>query len=259
MFKEHKDQWDALLYDKNHSFVSQYGQDLLELLAPQKGEHILDLGCGTGDLAKRLADKGVDVTGVDKSFNMVAQATAKYPSISFMVKDATDLGFQEQFHAVFSNATLHWITQPEKSLSEIYNSLKVGGRFVAEFGGKGNVQSIVNELIKQRTLAGYAYDYSLFPWFYPSIAEYTTLMEKVGFRVTLAQHFDRPTSLDGEEGLTNWIHMFGGQLLEGIPKEDQHSIIERVHYELEAILKKDEIWVADYKRIRVIGRKEISY
>lgn len=42
------------------------------------------------------------------------------------------------------------------------------------------------------------------------------LMEEVGFRVTIAEHFDRPTPLDGENGLRNWIKMFGSQLFEGI-------------------------------------------
>ena len=50
-----------------------------------------------------------------------------------------------------------------------------------------------------------------FPWYYPSIGEYTSLMEEIGFRVIFAQHFDRPTPLDGENGLKNWIDMFGSQ------------------------------------------------
>lgn len=250
------DQWNPSLYDKKHSFVSQYGKDLIELLAPQKEESILDLGCGTGDLAKQLHDKGINITGIDKSANMIAQAKEKYPSISFYEKDATDLGYLSQFNAVFSNATLHWVQPPVKALKEIYLALKIGGRFVAEFGGKGNVQAICDELIKQRTLAGYPYDTSLFPWFYPSIAEYTTLMETVGFRVTLAQHFDRPTPLQGEEGLTNWIRMFGDQLLNGVGEKDKQLIIERVNNTLQGSLKKDGVWVADYKRIRVVGLKE---
>ncbi len=56
-------EWDAALYDRKHSFVSRLGNDLLDLLSPKKGEKILDLGCGTGDLTKKISEFGVDVMG----------------------------------------------------------------------------------------------------------------------------------------------------------------------------------------------------
>nr|WP_330220445.1 class I SAM-dependent methyltransferase [Neobacillus mesonae] len=104
-----KNIWDANLYDTNYSFVSKYGNSLVELLAPKQGEKILDLGCGTGDLANTIYEVGGDIVGVDKSETMVEQAIRKYPHIQFMVQDATDLDFHSQFDAVFSNAALHWV------------------------------------------------------------------------------------------------------------------------------------------------------
>lgn len=208
MVKILKDQWNANLYDQSHSFVSQYGMDLVQFLAPGEYEKILDLGCGTGDLAQKINDLGAQVLGVDKSANMVAEAKEKYPELEFEVRDATELDFTEEFDAVFSNATLHWVKQPEKALGCIYNSLKPGGRFVAEFGGKGNVQSITDEVIAQMEIEGIGFKVEQFPWFYPSIAEYASMMERIGFRVTFAHHFDRPTKLEGEHGLKNWIEMF---------------------------------------------------
>lgn len=246
--------WNAALYDSQHSFVSVFGESLIELLAPQKGERILDLGCGTGDLAMYLFDCGVDVIGVDNSENMILQARSKYPNIHFSVKDATDLGYSEEFDAVFSNAVLHWVKPPEQALNSIYKSLKAEGRFVAEFGGKGNVQMITGAIIKEIGNAGFPFNH--FPWYYPSIAEYSSLMEKAGFRVTFAQHFDRPTKLDGDNGLKNWIDMFGSNLFTGIPVDKKDSIISKVERNLKEILYQDGHWVADYKRIRVIGIKE---
>ena len=95
-----------------------------------------------------------------------------------------------------------------------------------------------------------------FPWYYPSIGEYTSLMEEVGFRVIFAEHFDRPTPLVGENGLKNWIKMFGGLLFESIDEDKKDHIITKVENHLKAILCKYGNWVADYKRIRVIGIKE---
>ncbi len=232
------------------------GMSLVELLAPNRGEKILDLGCGTGDLAKKLDDYGVDVTGIDISENMVIQAKRKYPGIEFFVQDATKLEYNSEFDAVLSNATLHWVKPPDQALRSIYRSLKKGGRFAAEFGGKGNVQTIANEIIHQIIKAGFEFDDEQFPWYYPSIAEYTALMERAGFRVTFAQHFDRPTQLTGEDGLKNWIEMFGGHFFGIIPIDEVDTIISKVENQLKKTIYKDGNWIADYKRIRVIGIKE---
>jgi trans-aconitate methyltransferase len=254
-FQGIEDNWDANLYDGKHSFVSKYGNRLVELLAPKQGEKILDIGCGTGDLANTLSKSGVEVVGVDKSENMVKQAHSKYPSIQFMVQDVTNLEYQSEFDAIFSNATLHWVHPPIQALHKIYQSLKPGGRFVAEFGGKGNVQTITDEIIGQIQIAGYLFKKEQFPWFFPSIAEYSNLMEEVGFRVTFAQHFDRPTQLEGENGLINWIHMFAKHLFNGIPEHKTLEIVTNVETNLKSNLYKDGNWMADYKRIRVMGVK----
>ncbi|OAH56647.1 MULTISPECIES: class I SAM-dependent methyltransferase [Bacillaceae] len=251
-----KDNWNANLYDTKHSFVSKYGDNLIELLAPKQGEKILDLGCGTGDLAKKLYDNGVDVKGVDKSKNMVTQAMSKYPNISFIVQDAITLEYDNEFDAVFSNAALHWIKPPKQALQCIYKSLKQDGRFVAEFGGNGNVQTITDEIIHQVKKEGIGYKIEQFPWYYPSIGEYSSLMEEVGFRVIFAGHYDRPTQLHGENGLMNWIEMFGSHMFEGIAEDRKDYIMKKVENSLKEILYKDGNWIADYKRIRVIGIKE---
>ncbi|MGY4691762.1 class I SAM-dependent methyltransferase [Salibacterium sp. K-3] len=247
--------WNAELYDGKHSFVSTYGNDLVDLLNPKKGQHILDLGCGTGDLAKQLNDFGADVEGVDKSENMIEQAKTKYPNIKFAVEDATALEYKDEFDAVFSNAALHWVKPPKKALYCIYNSLKENGRFVAEFGGKGNVHRITTEIRNQLKALGLPYYEDRFPWFFPSVGEYTTLMEEVGFRVTFANHFDRPTPLEGETGLRHWMEMFGKTMFEEFDNESVHKVITNVENNLKESMFKENKWIADYKRIRVIGKK----
>ncbi|PWA11154.1 SAM-dependent methyltransferase [Pueribacillus theae] len=250
------DNWNADLYDEKHAFVSNFGNDLVKLLNPRKGEKILDIGCGTGDLAKRLSDCGSDVIGIDQSENMVSQAKEKYPNLTFIVQDVADMSYDYEFDAVFSNATLHWVKQSKQALRCIFKSLKQGGRFIAEFGGKGNVQIIADEVIKQIKKSGFKWNEEQFPWYFPSIGEYTSLMEETGFRVTFAQHFDRPTLLDGDEGLRNWIEMFCSGMFEGIDHKSKDNIVLNVEGEVKSRLYKDGQWMADYKRIRVIGVKE---
>jgi ubiquinone/menaquinone biosynthesis C-methylase UbiE len=213
---QNKVDWNAKLYDGKHSFVSKYGEELINMLAPMKGERILDLGCGTGDLAYKLDLLGVDVVGIDMSASMIEQALSKYPNIKFETRDATELQYMETFDAVFSNATLHWVKPPKEVLQGIYRALKLGGRFVAEFGGKDNVKIITDEIMTQSKNVGIDSNMERFPWYFPSIAEYTTLMEEAGFRVTFANHFDRNTPLTGEDGLKNWIEMFAGGMFKGV-------------------------------------------
>lgn len=250
------DSWNATLYDTNHSFVSKFGNDVVHLLNAKKGEHILDLGCGTGDLAHTLYNRGIHVIGIDKSENMVQQAKQKYPHITFIIHDAINLDYHHTFDAVFSNATLHWVKPPKQALYNIYTSLKPGGRFIAEFGGKGNVQTITTAIMNEFQNFGIPYDEEQFPWYFPSIAEYTGLMEEAGFRVAFAQHFDRPTALNGEHGLRNWILMFANSMFEGIAEDTKEFILTKVENNLKEILCTNGRWVADYKRIRVIGVKE---
>ena len=62
--------WDAGLYDAKHGFVSAKAKELLAQLAPQLGERILDLGCGTGTLTSQIAASGASIKQVvhDRAF-----------------------------------------------------------------------------------------------------------------------------------------------------------------------------------------------
>lgn len=249
------DQWNAQLYDDAHEFVSEYGKGALEMLAPNKGERILDIGCGTGDLANKLSLLDVDVVGVDRSASMIENAKKKYPSVDFKVKDILDLGYENEFDAVFSNAVLHWVKSPEQALKEIYKSLYIDGRFIAEFGGEGNIKAITDCIIREKEKMGYYSDVAHFPWYFPSIGEYTSLMERVGFRVILAEHIDRPTKLAGKNGLKNWLEMFAADFFGGVNEADKYVIIKNIEQSLTNELFHKDHWIADYKRIRVKGIK----
>ena len=67
-------QWNAELYDDKHSFVFEYGENVLELLDVKRKERVLDLGCGTGHLTQRIQERGGIVTGIDSSPEMIKLA-----------------------------------------------------------------------------------------------------------------------------------------------------------------------------------------
>ena len=249
-----KVKWDAALYDDKHSFVWRLAAGVLELLDAQPGERILDLGCGTGHLTAKIAEAGAHVLGVDRSPEMIRQAKERYPSLRFEVMDAREIALNENFDAVFSNATLHWINEPKRVIVSIKNLLRSGGRFVAEFGGKGNTGELlmaVQHAWAKLGLAGPAPH----PWYYPSVAEYAGLLEQQGFEVTHATLFDRPTPLDdGERGLRNWLEMFGSAFVEGLPEAARERLLVEIERELRPKLFHDDHWVMDYRRLRVVAR-----
>ena len=71
--------WNAERYKAHGRFVARHGAPVLELLAPRKGETILDLGCGDGVLTARIARMGCSVLGVDSSPDMIRAAKSAAP------------------------------------------------------------------------------------------------------------------------------------------------------------------------------------
>lgn len=247
------DQWNADLYKEKHAFVFEYGNSLIDWLQPQAGEAILDLGCGTGELTAQLAQKGTIGTGIDASAAMIESASAHYPEVSFAVADATTFALPQQFDGIFSNATLHWVREKEKAIARMYTHLKKGGRLVIEMGGKGNVQRILTALEKAMQQRGYTYEPF---WYFPSPAEYITLLEKAGFRIDRVHFFDRPSKLvDPETGISDWLEMFGGHFFAGVPEKDKGAILQQVQHELAPKLMRDGDLYADYVRLRVAATK----
>jgi trans-aconitate methyltransferase len=239
-------QWDPERYESRFSFVWNRGAGLLDLLDPKPGERILDLGCGTGQLTYQIAERGASVIGLDSAPAMIAQARMNYPVLRFMLADGSDFTLPERVDAVFSNAALHWMTKPAEVADCIRRALRPGGRFVAEFGGKGNVASIVEAVLAEVPDAR-------IPWYYPSLGEYATLLELHGFRVTQAYHFDRPTPLEGERGMEDWLEMFGGALLAGVPALARNALVARIVERLRPTLFRDGVWFADYVRLRIVA------
>ena len=169
--------WNASLYDTSHAFVWQFGRALVPLLEAGPGERILDVGCGTGRLTAEIAESGARVVGIDYSPAMVAQARENYPSLEFAARDVCEMEYAEEFDAVFSNAVLHWVKPPIAAARAMARALKPGGRLVAELGGHGNVAALVDAAYRALRQLGIPQPEVLDPWYFPSVAEYTGLLE----------------------------------------------------------------------------------
>ncbi len=142
---------------------------LIELLSPQHGERILDLGCGIGELSGRIAESGAVVVGLDSLGVLLEQARFRFPNIEFVEADLFDYTPEVAFDAVFANAVLDWIAPPDCAAKRIRDLLKPGGRLAAALGG-------ANQTARE-----------LDAYYAPRPREYAKLLEKQGFAVDVCE------------------------------------------------------------------------
>ena len=243
--------WDPNQYARTARFVADLGQPVVDLLDPRPGERILDLGCGDGPLTAKLAEMGVDVVGVDSSAEQIA--AAKKLGLDARVMDGAHLTFENEFDAVFSNATLHWILDADAVIGGVFRALKPGGRFVAEMGGENNVVTIKRGLIaalNKRDIDGEA----LVPWYFPGPAEYGPRLEAAGFTIEYIAHIERPTRLPGTLG--DWLNTFARGFLLAVPEDERRKVIQDVAEFARAKLQdRDGGWTLDYTRLRFRAKR----
>jgi trans-aconitate methyltransferase len=238
--------WSPDTYDEHARFVSDLAGEFLSWLAPRAGERILDLGCGDGVLTEQLQTMGCRVIGVDASAGMIAAARAR--GLDARLADAQELAFDGEFDAVFSNAALHWMTRPGKVLDGVSSALVPDGRFVAEFGGHGNVAAITTAMRAVAKIRGGDQELAG-PWFFPSVDDYRRLLQQKGFIVKRIGLFPRPTLL--KTGMKSWLKLFRKPFFEQFGEAMEEAIGEA-----EALLKPSLCdagcrWTADYVRLRV--------
>jgi SAM-dependent methyltransferase len=254
---EHKNaagqNWNANEYAKHGRFVANnLGTYIFDALAAQRGEHILDLGCGDGVLTQKIIDVGAHVIAIDADPSMVDSAKAK--GIDARMEDARNLPFQTQFDAVFSNAALHWIREADDVLNSIHRSLKSGGRFIAEFGGFGNVAAIRTAIIAE--LATRRLENQIINrWYFPTVDDYSLKLNQTGFTILKSDLV--PVAVQLSTDVEGWITTFTKGVFTGYTQIEQQEALERIVKNLTPILQDEQgRWWADYVRMRIVAIKK---
>ena len=221
------------------------GAAAFDLLDPQPGEAILDVGCGDGTLTQQILERGATVVGIDNSLSMIGAARAR--GLDARLMDAGQLKFAEAFDAVFSNATLHWVLDKERAARAIWFALKPDGRFAGEMGGEGNLAKLRRALDDELVARGYGPPTYAANW-YPNVDEFVALYEGVGFKDIDARLIERPTML--EHGVAAWVLTFRAGWLDRaeVPDDERQTIADAVATRVGTDL-------ADYVRLRFIMRK----
>jgi trans-aconitate methyltransferase len=243
--------WQADRYAQHAHFVPALGQPVLELLNPQPGERILDLGCGDGVLTEKIVAAGAAVVGVDASAEMIDAARKR--GLDARVGDGARLEFSREFDAAFSNAALHWMKRdPDAVIAGVARALKPGGRFAGEMGGHGCVAAITVALFAVLVRRG-AGDNLESPWYFPTVADYRSRLECGGFNVEYIELIPRPTPLPTD--MAGWLDTFAAPLLGRLPASERVSARDEAIAMLRPVLC-DEAgrWTADYMRLRFLAR-----
>jgi SAM-dependent methyltransferase len=243
--------WSASDYARNGRFVQEMAGQVFGMLAPKPGERILDLGCGDGTLTAEIKAAGADVIGVDLSDELLAVARMK--GLRIRKLDGHALDFVSEFHAVFSNAALHWMLKPDLVIAGVHRALLAHGRFVAELGGHGNVAALAVAMraVSARRNGNPAL---LTPWFFPTAEEYGELLAERGFTVREITLVSRPTLL--KNGIEGWLRTFGRSFFDQFPEPKRsEAVAEAAELVRPSLCDSRGVWTADHVRLRFFAER----
>ena len=235
--------WNVNKYSKHTNF--ELAQPIIKLLNPQENEKILDLGCGDGTLAIEIEKSNAKVIAVDLSQDMVKRT--KERGIESYLMNATELKFENEFNAVFSNLALHWVKDSKMVIKKVHTALKDNGRFIAEFGGYGDIK---RPLYAMQKVFENNKEYGKFnkPWYFPKETDYKQLLESNGFKVEYIELISRPTKI---VDITNWLDMFTNGIIFHLTNEQQINFKKEVREILKPMIYSEKNgWVVNHVRLR---------
>lgn len=188
---------DHLLYDGNdynQSSETQFkqGSTLIDMIELKNGMKVLDVGCGNGKTTLELYKKNptINIDAFDLSLSQIkvaqtnqSEAGIPEPYIRFFQKNATAIEYDNKYNLIFSNATLHWITDAKTMYEKLYKALMPGGKLAVHQGGYRSyygLHKIVHQAINNLGYSSF-YENWTYPIFYPTSSEMEHILHEIGY------------------------------------------------------------------------------
>lgn len=229
--------WDAEGYQDNSANQHKWGVNRIANLNLNGNERVLDIGCGVGNITAIIARylPGGSVVGIDSSPEMVRQAEKNYPAsrhpnLSFIVKDASELNFDNEFDIIFSNACLHWIKNHIPVLNGIQRGLRSGGRAMLEMGGRDNakyVLEVISSLMEKPEWHTYFKNFEI-PYGFYGPEEYSTWLNGIGMVINRLELVPRDMVHDNREKFAAWIRTTLLPYTQAVPLTHRESFIHEI-------------------------------
>jgi trans-aconitate 2-methyltransferase len=252
--------WNALDYAKNSSAQFQWAQELILKLALKSGESVLDIGCGDGKVSAQLALAALSgtVVGIDLSNDMIRLASgqfpkAKYPNLSFLCMDATNIRLFERFDVAFSNAALHWVKDHIAVLRGVHACLKPGGKILFQMGGRGNAHEVfcAIEKVLQNPRWRMHYENFTVPYHFFGPEEYRVWLSESGFHAARVELLPKDMQHQGAEGFKGWLRTTWFPYTDPLPIELRDAFISEVFETYAAAYPIDALGNIHVKMVRL--------
>jgi trans-aconitate methyltransferase len=229
--------WDSEDYARHSSAQAEWALELIAKLDLGRSEQVLDIGSGDGKVTAALAARvpGGGVLGLDSSPDMVELARRTYPAdlhpnLRFQLGDVLEMDFEERFDAVFSNATLHWVSDHQRMLRATARALKHGGRLLFQMGGRGNARAILDvleELGRERPWEAWLADFPC-PWSFHGPEVYRDWLEQAGLRARRVELLPKQMRQQGPAGLAGWARTTWLPYTQAVPAERREELVAQV-------------------------------
>jgi trans-aconitate methyltransferase len=229
--------WDAEDYGRSSSAQQAWARELIAKLRLQGSEAVLDIGCGDGKVTAEIAALVPNgrVVGIDNSPEMVRSAARNFGGESahnllFLLRDAGELDFAEEFDVVFSNATLHWVIDHEPVLRGICRALRPGGRILLQMGGRDNAAEILALMdglpADPKWQSYFPEPVSAYGFYGPE--EYAGWLIAAGLTPVRLELLAKDMAQPGKEGLASWVRTTWLPYTQCVPEELRGDFISDV-------------------------------
>lgn len=198
--------WDPEQYHKFREARFAPFEDLFALIVVREGLTVVDLGCGTGELSRRLADRlpGSRVLGLDSSATMLEKARAqRSPNLEFAIGSIEDAA--GQWDLVFSHAAIHWVEDHHSLIPRLFSLVRPGGQLAVQTPSNHNHPA---HLAIIETAREEPFSTALQGWYRPSpvleIDAYAGLLHRSGGREVTVLEKVYPALMPDADAVAEW-------------------------------------------------------